>query len=138
MEKEAAKRTRARGLLARRDAKALGAALTTGPPTDLQPHVAATPTPGWAEDFHHTHNLRQLGGVIFCATSSSVATRRRKSLLDDKCRGPPPAGSATRLNALLAGRKPQGCLSWPDGLGPGPRTVVALHYDLEEKNGGEG
>ena len=33
MENEAAKRTKARGLLARRDAKALGAALATGPPS---------------------------------------------------------------------------------------------------------
>ena len=55
--------------------------------------------------------------------------------LDQKCRGPPPAGSTTRLTTLLAGRRPQGCATWPDGLGPGPRTVTALKYDVEGKNG---
>ena len=136
MENEATKRTKARGLLARRDAKALSAALTTGPTTTKKPHEAVTPTPEWAEVFHYTHSLRQLGGVVFCATCSSLATRRRKFLLDSKCRGPPPTGSTTRLNTLLAGRKPQGCTTWPDGLGPGPRTVIALNYDNEGKNGG--
>ena len=59
-------------------------------------------------------------------------------MLDNSCRGPPAAGSTTKLNTLLAGRRPQGYTAWPDGLAPGPRTVKSLSFNDQTKKWGVG
>ena len=84
-------------------------------PESWQGGMQAGVQPVWVWKLHLSHNLYHGGGGAFCATCGAANGRSRKGKLHDPCKGRLSAGSAWRLQGLMAGRNTawKGC--WPDG-----------------------